>query len=1217
MIACIRDALRAAGYDPAPEELAEIVWLATRNPPPPQEHPQASAHGGLTAPQPKAPPDSAEENRLATTPDTRSARRTRRTLYASATLGATDGGPTVTHTRVPAPRALPHARALSRAMRPLRSTAPSRTDHELDIPATITTIADGLPDVVLRPARELLLDLTLVVDDGPSMPIWHDTARELFHTLHRLRAFRRSHLLGMNTGDPGTIRLTAEPFRPGAGPARPITGEHNLLLVLSDGIGEAWQSGEAQRQLAHWASRGPLAVLQVLPEDMWPNTSLSTTRLMTRAPRPGVPNRQLTTRHPRLPRGLLAVPKLAVPVIDVFAPGAVATWSRLVGAPVDEVTVSVVDVAEHFPQGPAPTPAVAPGHESYSPEQALDEFMGFASSLARRLAGHLACVAPLTIPVMRLVQRSAVPEARPAHLAEVFLAGLLIPNEEHLDTPEDEDIHDAPRHSSLPLDRRTYTFPPAVVGPLRELIKRSEEQATHALVSRYWAQRHEAVAAGMALITSSTGVIRSCTRTPPLGAMEVSDPVRIHTEPGAEDTNTRPRAALIFVSHAVAEENRSLLHLFLDDLLEALETRLPGMRREALLDVTRVSTVEGGDRDALDAACVMLAMCSDTYFRSQRCLHEWDEFERLHHSAADGSPFPGGVVPVAWAPLTGMPQSKTRYPVLSPTITADSGSGTGLLHVMNQNRSHVYHDFVATVAERVVAAGQLVFGHAETMPEGSDVSGDALLTSQEAETPAIRRLCVAVDAVPDSRLTAEWSSVVRQNLFDITEECLRVAGVLPAECLRQDTGDGVLVALPPDAGTARVVTRFIDTIVLRLARSGAGPLERLRLRVAMDREVFTSGAEELAGEAVVRISRLLDSAPVREAMRESSTANLALIVGNRLFEDVAAQEEWHRSQFTQIQVATKGMPVDAWLRVYEGRYNADRESVQHRAGLVKWFNAEKGFGFITADDGADIFVHYSAIKMEGYRTLKEGQRVEFVLSSGERGPQAADVRVVQQHAPRLDGLKAIGELVSVLKEFRVLADPDTRALVLDLMAMELNNPLPVRSHRVTDYFLVELARECLENSRVMQALRSTLVVVAADEGAMERLDAVILKTTTVDNRTMSALTAAGGKAIADTVGTDKWPTLRRLVARIIGRGSARRTEATAARLDQAAAEVRLVDGSEATTMTARVASAWQAEFDDLLANLDAAERAEVTEQLRLVTELISDQASIEGGEEKL
>ncbi|MDW6064020.1 hypothetical protein SAZ11_46290 [Streptomyces sp. FXJ1.4098] len=75
------------------------------------------------------------------------------------------------------------------------------------------------------------------------MPIWHDTAKELFHTLHRLRAFRRTRLLGMATDDPHTIRLTVEPFRLGAASATPITGENNLLLVLSDGIGEAWQSG--------------------------------------------------------------------------------------------------------------------------------------------------------------------------------------------------------------------------------------------------------------------------------------------------------------------------------------------------------------------------------------------------------------------------------------------------------------------------------------------------------------------------------------------------------------------------------------------------------------------------------------------------------------------------------------------------------------------------------------------------------------------------------------------------------------------------------------------------------------------------------------------------------------------------------------------------------------------------------------------------------------
>ena len=62
-------------------------------------------------------------------------------------------------------------------------------------------------------------------------------------------------------------------------------------------------------------------------------------------------------------------------------------------------------------------------------------------------------------------------------------------------------------------------------------------------------------------------------------------------------------------------------------------------------------------------------------------------------------------------------------------------------------------------------------------------------------------------------------------------------------------------------------------------------------------------------------------------------------------------------------------------------------------GTVKWFNAEKGYGFIAVDGGADVFVHYSAIQMDGYRTLEEGQRVEFEISLGQKGPQAESVRV--------------------------------------------------------------------------------------------------------------------------------------------------------------------------------------------------------------------------------
>jgi cold shock protein len=87
-------------------------------------------------------------------------------------------------------------------------------------------------------------------------------------------------------------------------------------------------------------------------------------------------------------------------------------------------------------------------------------------------------------------------------------------------------------------------------------------------------------------------------------------------------------------------------------------------------------------------------------------------------------------------------------------------------------------------------------------------------------------------------------------------------------------------------------------------------------------------------------------------------------------------------------LSSEGAVVRPTLRASDGR------SPVLATGTVKWFNAEKGYGFISREGGADVFVHYSAIEGAGYRSLEEGQRVEFEVTSGPKGDQAQNVRAI-------------------------------------------------------------------------------------------------------------------------------------------------------------------------------------------------------------------------------
>lgn len=93
-------------------------------------------------------------------------------------------------------------------------------------------------------------------------------------------------------------------------------------------------------------------------------------------------------------------------------------------------------------------------------------------------------------------------------------------------------------------------------------------------------------------------------------------------------------------------------------------------------------------------------------------------------------------------------------------------------------------------------------------------------------------------------------------------------------------------------------------------------------------------------------------------------------------------------------------------------------------GTVKWFNATKGFGFIGREDGEDVFVHFSAIQMDGYKRLTEGQKVEFTVEQGPKGLQAADVTAVEQGP---EGLQA-AERTAVEQDPDELNDGDVTAV---------------------------------------------------------------------------------------------------------------------------------------------------------------------------------------------
>ncbi|MGI5403825.1 SAV_2336 N-terminal domain-related protein [Streptomyces sp. CA-135486] len=438
----LRRILADGGAELSHEELLDALWLAGRlpagassaltaagavaGPPAPEQGalPRGDPRAGSGPPRPEAP-QTAMPTASADAPHPVAARPAEG--HGCDVHGAPAGRRRPRHDRPAVPVRAPEEKVLGsvelrlgRALRPLKQLRPDRRQWELDEPATVAAMAEtGLPDAVMRPGRARWLDLVLLVDDGVSMLLWQRLAAETRLLMERSGAFRDVRVYGLDSRGPSAPLLGRHPYEQDSAPlpASAVTDPagHTLLLAISDGVGAAWRDGRMHAALERAARVGPTAVLHTLPERLWEGSGIRAEEWEVTTRRRGAPHHTWQVADPALPPELAPYDGVPVPVLAP-TPESLGTWARLVGSPGTSAVLPLL--AARTPARPYAATRT-PGGDG------LLRFRRAASPQAYRLAAHLAAVAPVSVPAMRLVQAALGPEVDTGHLAEVFLGGLM------------------------------------------------------------------------------------------------------------------------------------------------------------------------------------------------------------------------------------------------------------------------------------------------------------------------------------------------------------------------------------------------------------------------------------------------------------------------------------------------------------------------------------------------------------------------------------------------------------------------------------------------------------------------------------------------------------------------------------------------------------------------------------------------------------------------
>lgn len=336
--------------------------------------------------------------------------------------------------RMPASTALPGSLELLRALRPLKRRAPGRGEYILDEKATAEASAESRAVIPqLRPPEERFFSLTLVVDTGSGMALWNRLEAELMELFRRLGGFRdlqRWFLRAEQTGGRSVLKVSrtrcgSPPetgYDPGGRTALRETSElvdpsgRRVVLLLTDGTSEAWHSGGMADLLRQWGSRGPLAILQPLPQRLWAKTELDPVRGQVTAPHQAAPNSELDFSPYGRAARRAAPGIIPVPVLEIQEDW-LLRWARFLTQGPGATLECAVARAGRASRGNPPPPD--------NPRERVRRFAEQASPEARALAAYLSASESLSLPLMRHLQQALLPRSRQSHLAEVLLGGLI------------------------------------------------------------------------------------------------------------------------------------------------------------------------------------------------------------------------------------------------------------------------------------------------------------------------------------------------------------------------------------------------------------------------------------------------------------------------------------------------------------------------------------------------------------------------------------------------------------------------------------------------------------------------------------------------------------------------------------------------------------------------------------------------------------------------